>query len=508
MNKRVFSLVMVLMLAFSAVFTFSAQAESGSDPSTAGIKPTPTDKGGYNPSCADLNANWFEIKFEESEDYPSWPTSITWGDVTITLYKNIDAGKVTSWSSNYGIDAVIVKGGPDANVYYYNPEATSGGGLVTPTNPINNKLYGLSHVSFCFDLELVVEKSAEPYFTRTWDWDIEKSADQTSLTLSEGQVFPVEYTIEVDSSYTDSDWGVKGEVEVRNPAGIPVTFNLTDTLTDYGPVTLTCEGNYTYSNGTYTLPGGFTMVCTYNVGDLEDDSTRINTATATPTGGKVGAGSDSVKFSFTEPTTEKNKCVTVTDTLKGTLGTVCGTYQIFTYWLDFSTSEDADVELKCGENKVTNTAKVMVDETTLASDSWTVDVNVACGQGCTLTPGYWKTHSSYGPAPYDDTWAKIGEDTTFFSSGQSYYQVLWTPSAGGNAYYILARAYIAAQLNVLNGASAPTEVTAALGNAETFFMTYTPTSTLSRSVRSQALSYASWLDSYNNGNIGPGHCSE
>lgn len=503
MNKRVFSLVMVLILAFSAVFTFSAQANSGSSTPTLEYKEG-------NPTCEGLNANWFEIKFEEkSKDDPSWPESIKWGDVKIELEKDIDAGKVTSWSSNYGIDAVIVKGGPGANVYKYDPEATSGGDLYTPTNTSGRdpKPYGLSHVSFCLDLELVVKKLAEPYFTRTWDWDIEKSADQTSLTLSEGQVFPVNYTIVVDSSYKDSDWGVKGNVFVKNPAGIPVTFNLTDTLTDYGAVTLTCEGNYTYNNGTYTLPGGYTMECTYDV-TLSDGTTRTNIATATPIKSKVGAGSDSETFSFTNPTTEIDKCVTVTDTLKGTLGTVCGMDKTFSYSLDFSTLKDADVVLQCGENIVTNTAQIEVGDRVIAYSTATVTATVKCVDGCTLTPGYWKTHSSYGPAPYDDTWAKIGEGTSFFLSGQSYYQVLWTPSAGGNAYYILARAYIAASLNILNGASAPTEVTAALDWAETFFGTYTPTSTLSRSVRSQALSYASLLDSYNNGYIGPGHCSE
>jgi hypothetical protein len=94
-----------------------------------------------------------------------------------------------------------------------------------------------------------------------------------------------------------------------------------------------------------------------------------------------------------------------------------------------------------------------------------IDINVPCGGGCTLTPGYWKTHSSYGPAPYDDTWAQIGEDTIFFLSGQSYYDVLWT-NPEGNAYYILAHAYIAAQLNLLNGASAPAEVDVALAMAD------------------------------------------
>jgi hypothetical protein len=132
-----------------------------------------------------------------------------------------------------------------------------------------------------------------------------------------------------------------------------------------------------------------------------------------------------------------------------------------------------------------------------------------CGGGCTLTPGYWKTHSKYGPAPYDDLWAFIGEDTPFFLTGQSWYQVLWTSPKGGNAYYILAHHYIAATLNILHGASSTEQVNEALAWAgENFFNTYTPSSKLSTKVRQQALGYADLLDQYNNGYVGPGHCSE
>lgn len=128
------------------------------------------------------------------------------------------------------------------------------------------------------------------------------------------------------------------------------------------------------------------------------------------------------------------------------------------------------------------------------------------GHGCTLTPGYWKTHSRYGPAPYDATWALIGEDTTFFLSGQSFYTVMWTDST--LKYYILARAYIAAILNGLAGASDTSDVQAAIAFAETFFNTYTPSSTLSPAVRAQVIGMASILDDYNNGLTGPGHCPD
>jgi predicted heme/steroid binding protein len=116
--------------------------------------------------------------------------------------------------------------------------------------------------------------------------------------------------------------------------------------------------------------------------------------------------------------------------------------------------------------------------------------------------------SKYGPARYDDTWAKIGEDTGFYSSGKSYYQVLWT-APQGNAYYILAHQYIAARLNILNGASTTPEVDAAMLWAETqFFNLYSPGNALSKSVKNQATTYATLLNSYNTGAVGPGHCSE
>jgi len=138
------------------------------------------------------------------------------------------------------------------------------------------------------------------------------------------------------------------------------------------------------------------------------------------------------------------------------------------------------------------------------------------GEGCTLTPGYWKTHSMYGPAPYDDTWALVlpdGEDTGFFDTGQTWYEVLWTEPKGGNAYYILAHAYIAATLNGLRGADT-SAITSELAQAALLLDQYdgNPDSMdglkgkQAREVRATFIALAAVLDDYNNGYIGPGHC--
>ncbi|MHB1308423.1 MAG: choice-of-anchor C family protein [Limisphaerales bacterium] len=131
---------------------------------------------------------------------------------------------------------------------------------------------------------------------------------------------------------------------------------------------------------------------------------------------------------------------------------------------------------------------------------------------CTLPPGYWKTHSELGPAPYDDTWALLptGASTPFYLSGKTHYQTLWTPPAG-SAYFILSHAYIATRLNFLNGAD-PTAAQAAFNSATTLFSTYTPAQIAalkhSHSLRRQFVALAATLDEYNNGLIGPGHCQD
>lgn len=119
------------------------------------------------------------------------------------------------------------------------------------------------------------------------------------------------------------------------------------------------------------------------------------------------------------------------------------------------------------------------------------------------TQGYWKTHSKYGPAPYDDTWAEIGEDTIFFLSDTSYYDVLWT-SPKGNAYFILAHQYIATELNGYAGVDIPSDVQDAFDDATLLFETWTPDDIDvlkgNDPLRKEFIDLAEILDDFNNGN--------
>jgi hypothetical protein len=357
-----------------------------------------------------------------------------------------------------------------------------------------------------------VSKTAETSFKRTYSWKIDKRADQTELTLSEGQRFQVNYEVEVDvAGSLDSDWKVEGTITIDNNTPFAATITgVSDEISGIGSVSVDCGDDVSFP---YELASGDTLKCTYSQ-SLSDGTNRTNKATVT-TSGAVGGGEGTATVDFSKATIVKvDEKIDVSDTNVGSLGTVsvADAPKTFTYSLWFGKHADADVYLVCGDNTHQNVASFVTNDTaTKGTDDWTVNANVACGVGCTLTQGYWKTHSQHGPAPYDDTWdAKDGGDAEFLDTGYSYHEILWMEPKGGNAYLILAHQYIAAELNVLNGADVPSEVLDAWNQAGDLLVKYEESMKIAKRSADRALAIELYelLDDYNNGLIGPGHCSE
>jgi hypothetical protein len=717
---RILKTVSVAVFAVAGVTYVGTAAETSQAPAaTPSVQPTVVDD---NPSCTDLG-----FDFGYKIDSGPFNGSFTSGDGALTVDLISGDGVSFEWSSDIGIDAVIVKGGPNANVYVYDPPAESYGdaGLTPPVNPNNGTPYAISHIEFCYDFELTVSKDATTEFTRTylwdidkgvtpeswdlftgdtgtseytvrvdrqgytdsdwmvsgtiavandtpydavvtgltdvvsdliiadvncpitfphllapgsslsctyeaplpdgtdrvntataitaegivgngtgtadvtfgeptkvvddtvtvtdtngeawvfsddgavsysrtfdcddegtntntativetgqsddatvtvacydltvtksaetsydraWTWTIDKTANQSELTLSEGQQFPVDYQVTVDATSVDSAFAVAGEITITNPHPTrdAVLTGVTDLVSPDIAATVSCPGS--------TVPAGGSLTCGYTSA-LPDATARVNVATATlqnhdfaadstaTASGTTDVSSDPVDVVFgVSPTQEFDECIDVTDTYLGDLGTVCVGSDVLP--LTFVYSRSVGPYDTCGEFTVDNTASFVTNDTAATGeDSWTVDVTVPCEGGCTLTPGYWKTHSEYGPAPYDDTLALLsdGADTPFLGTGSTYYEVLNTPPTGGNAYLILAHAYIAAELNVLNGASIPPDVLASWNQATTLLETYETDVDIpkrEKADRAFAISLATILDDYNNGLTGPGHCSE
>jgi hypothetical protein len=360
---------------------------------------------------------------------------------------------------------------------------------------------------YCYALD--VKKTAETSFTRTYRWAIDKFADQSSLSLALNQSFLVNYTVVANmAGYTDSDWAVAGKIWVKNPAPIAAMINsVADVVSGVGAVGCNCGVSFPYE-----LAAGATLECGYSTA-LPNADSRTNTATATlqntPRGTTDFSGTAAVSFAGAAMN-EVDECITVDDTLGGTLGTVCqaGAPKRFTY------SYNIGPYSTCGQYTVNNTAAFVTNDTkTSAADSWTVNVNVPCG-GCTLTIGYWKTHAGFGPQK--DMVTKLllqwlgteggAKSVKVESAGQA---VTILSTMGSNGIDKLKAQLLAAKLNIKNGAS-NAAVASTITAADEFLAATSSADwgSLSKTEQGKVLGLMSTLDKYNNGLIGPGHCSQ
>jgi hypothetical protein len=143
---------LVLLLAVLLAACSKTEAPTGELNATAIVAPQIVPG---NPTCQDLGyAYQFKPQQAGGGDATGNGTYVNSDGVTITITGV--GGTATppfNWSATldgeaFGIDAVISKGGPQANVYRYSPEASSDTGLVTPNNASGNPA-GISHFSFC-----------------------------------------------------------------------------------------------------------------------------------------------------------------------------------------------------------------------------------------------------------------------------------------------------------------------------------------------------------------------
>jgi hypothetical protein len=124
--------------------------------------------------------------------------------------------------------------------------------------------------------------------------------------------------------------------------------------------------------------------------------------------------------------------------------------------------------------------------------------------GCTYTHGYWwKKPDVIWPSPYN-------RDAMFYISEQTWMGVLNTTVNTSRGYYQLAHQFIAAVLNMANGADVPVGVQDTINLATTWFEDNAPSACTANDSCGIQKDWASTLDKYNNGIYpgGPSHCGD
>jgi hypothetical protein len=141
-SRRGFSILVSLVIALGLVVPFlnmndRAWAEH--------VQPTLVPG---NPNCDGQVPGTTELLIQPVEDG-------TFSDGTLVVVidvRDTSSGQVFDFSSNIGVDAVIVKGGPNANLYVHNPEITADTGLHAPAASAG-LYWGLSLLFFCYDVQ-------------------------------------------------------------------------------------------------------------------------------------------------------------------------------------------------------------------------------------------------------------------------------------------------------------------------------------------------------------------
>jgi hypothetical protein len=274
-------------------------------------------------------------------------------------------------------------------------------------------------------------------------------------------------------------------------------------------------------DGTYEpgLPQNDTKLANWDI-KVYNDVDNSNTLTAVDTLEASGSTDGSGNYSFTLDPGEYVVCEVAQDADHPGVWT-----------------QSAPVNAICAFDATLGAGGYAITITSGSTDSDNLFGNFLVPPGCSLTQGYWKTHSIYGPAAHpDDTWLLItaamtggsfgsGPDSEFFDTGLTWYQVFWTNPKGGNAYFILAHQYMAAILNQLNGAGNPAGLATNLANAYILLDYYDEPPhnnnipknednvlVIGTKDRAEAIAIAGYLAQYNEGTLeelgAPTHCGE
>lgn len=242
------------------------------------------------------------------------------GALTITIV-NTDCGQVISWFTSGGlvIDAFIVKGGNDHNVYSYAGTGyNSDGNLHSPVTS-SGKYANVGHYDFCYHYELTVSKTATGTYTRQYDWDINKEClGGSSINLAVGATanYPFKWTA-TNTGYTDSDIKVVGTITIENNTPFSTTVtSIAGALSDgTGASVSGCPTPF-------ALAAGASKDCSYEASP-DGLAAGVNTVTVS-TNSSVVLGDEAItNYTFGSPTTEIDKCITVTDNCQAGSTTVC-----------------------------------------------------------------------------------------------------------------------------------------------------------------------------------------
>jgi hypothetical protein len=354
------------------------------------------------------------------------------------------------------------------------------------------------------------------YFNRVHNWGIEVGSNVENLTLQPGETAQVEYQVQLNNlGYTDLYYRASGSIYVRNPAPIPAAISGLEAMLSRGrAVKLNCSA----VQFPYILASGEMINCHFSTSPVEGEKITASTALTNInyhysqemfTGASTRFESTPYPVSYRSPQTiyESYECIQVGATSLENIGRACRNETGSPTTITFS--RQVGPYDQCGVYAVDEYARILpAGFSSIGTNRWQIQVQVPCASGCTQPPGYWLTYSGIPSARYDPIWDQVGNER-FYKSNRNWKEMIHT-NATSNPYYLLARQYIAARLNILKGAQASRDIQLVLEKSEAIFETFAPyqVARAKVSLQREIQNLVKDLDHYNRGLTGPGVCSK
>ncbi|HEX5097648.1 MAG TPA: hypothetical protein VFX21_16610 [Acidimicrobiia bacterium] len=190
-----------------------------------------------------------------------------------------------NWSSTIPVSLVYMKGGPTAQLYTYDPPATSGSGLTPAINPNNNQPYGISHVVMCIpDTWSSTTTSTTLASTTTTSTTVAPTTTSTTLepTTTSTTVAPTTTSTTMEPTTTTS---TTVEPTTTSTTAEPTTTTST-TIAVLGSTSTTVE-----PTTTTVAASGSTSTTLVAAGD-----TGVTTTTVAPSAPASGASTPALPF--------------------------------------------------------------------------------------------------------------------------------------------------------------------------------------------------------------------
>ena len=277
-------------------------------------------------------ASWDAVKFSTPNAKADGTVQFSFADATPIV---ID-GSVVVTDTFGGALGTVTYTDPSPKVFTYSRTFT--GGMVGACKDYPNTASFKTNTTYttgsssqlvkvCIVSPPTVSATATPAFTRSYNWTINKTVDKNIVKQAGGTAI-FNYNVKVvETGFTDSGWVLNGNITVTNPSNfLSVTATVSAVTNDGGVCTVASNPLIVPASGSQTT----SYTCTYASAPTLTSGNKVTVSAAyVPTDPSklipTGTATTIVPYVFSTPTSEVNKTMTVTDTFKGTLGTVTAT---------------------------------------------------------------------------------------------------------------------------------------------------------------------------------------